>query len=189
MTRPYIVPSHSGYTAIEMVVVVSMATILIATLLVRFTPIHENIALNSTMHQLLLDIRRAQNMAVAVTRTGPVLAPARRFGMRLSSVPGSNTSYALFADGAGGTANNQYDAPGERIGSDKLLEGGIRVTSLSGGIPVLELLFYAPEGIPVFFDGSGNPIVTNVMTIVLSSPSGARTRTITVRITGQVDAQ
>ena len=186
----------SGFTIIEMAVVLAIITFISAAVLVSFTGLHEGAAVNRSARELALAIRRAQNMSFAVTRvdtaTGPRIPPA--VGVRFTV---GSPIYFIFADMvrdnmyADTVLDNAVDA--KVSNAEGIFEGGIKVASLLyydslGGahvVPVAHVIFVAPEATVVLTDAAGNSL-GDILEIGLASASGNAKRTVVVRTSGQV---
>ena len=163
-----------------------------ATVLVGFGASREGASLNRSARELALAIRRAQNMSLAVTQVDTTAGPKIPAAVGLYLTREGET-YFLFADLA---RNNKYDA-GDDVkisGADNLvLEGGVRIKSLvyyddAGSrqtLPNAHIIFAAPEAAMTLADTNGAAL-GELMEIELGTPSGRLTKTLTVRISGQV---
>jgi type II secretory pathway pseudopilin PulG len=183
---------NAGFTMVEVVVMLVIITAVSATVLVGFGSTRESASLNRSSRELALAIRRAQNMSLAVTQVetsaGPKIPPA--VGIRL--MQGGET-YFLFADLA---RDNKYDGGGDvKIPRDGDLpfERGVRIKSLvyytDAGrretVSTAHIIFAAPEAAIMLSDINGAPL-GQLMEAELGVPSGQLTKTITIRISGQI---
>ena len=89
-----------GFTVVEMIVVLAIVLLIGGQILVDFGSLNEASTLNRAAQELAFNIRRAQNMSLAVTgvKIGGVMQIPDGVGLRLSSQTGSNDSYFFFAD-------------------------------------------------------------------------------------------
>ncbi len=183
-----------GYTAIEMIVVISIMVAITSLVLVGFGTLNNTVALNRASRELAVGLRRAQNMSLAVSRN-PSFAgevpPA--YGVHLVL---DGTGYTLFAD-RGSPRNKKYDSsdPFEMI-SYTVFERNIRINrfldvdgdQITPAGNTLHVIFSAPEADPVITDGDGNTDATGLydkVDIILQSLSGEE-KTITIRVSGQI---
>lgn len=189
----------SGFTIIEVAVMLAIITAISAIVLISFTGLHESAAINRGARELALGIRRAQNMSFAIaqvdTQAGPVIPPA--IGVRVAV---DSPIYFLFADivqdnrYSDAVENNRADA--KISNSESAFEGRITVESLTAydalmvprSVPVAHVMFLAPEATVLLTDASGNS-VGDVLEIGLVSSSGATHARVVVRTSGQVSIQ
>ena len=185
--------SKDGFTLVEAMVIIAVITVISAQAIFSFAGLHEGSAINRSTRELALAIRKAQNMAFAVTQVeagGTYIIP-QAVGVRLSSAD-KPERYFIFADlVAGGARDNKYVAGDDaKIGSDGVFERGVKITSLKdkdgNSIPTAHIMFAAPEAVIALTDGDGNQFVSDKIDIELKSASGRLTKTITVRTSGQV---
>lgn len=180
----------SGYTMIEIVVMMAILTTISAIALYGFTGFSESGALNRGARELALAIRRSQNMALAVSQidfggTGEVPAAV---GVQFSQ---SSPYYFLFGDRLA-TRDNKYTDSTEKIGTDEILPRGVRISALTGFNPspvsyaTVHILFEPPEANVVLSD-NGSPALSigNRLEVELQSPSGNK-KTISVRESGEI---
>ena len=188
-------PAESGYTAIELIVVSSIMITISAIVLLGFGVLNDSVALNRSSRDLAVVLRRAQNMALAVTgiqAIGNVVPPA--VGIELTK---GSSVYYMFGDRNDVTSPNnfRYDSSNERI-QENTFDRGVRVKEfrVAGGIaftPVgnkLNIVFSAPEANPDITDGDGAGAPPDAVDIVLESGSG-KTKTITIRESGQISVK
>ena len=184
-----------GYTAIELIVVTSIIIIISTIVLLGFGVLNDSVALNRSSRDLAVVLRRAQNMALAVTGVSAIgneVPPA--VGIQLTQ--GAST-YLLFADRAGSFRDYKYGASdGEFIQSLRFDRNVIAYQFLDvDGDPispaegVLHIIFSAPEADLRITDGNGNgdPKWAKV-DIIFRSPSG-KTKILTVRESGQISVK
>jgi prepilin-type N-terminal cleavage/methylation domain-containing protein len=176
----------AGFTAAEIVVVIAIITIISGIALFNFGGFNEGAALNRSTQELALSIREAQNRALSITRVGTETPPA--IGVRLVQ---DATSYFLFADSD--IDGRFVDPPDIKVGSDALMVRGSRVGAIYGypggtktAFNIVHVIFLTPAAKAVFNDVSGNSIGDQI-DIELESASGNLTKTITVRVSGQVN--
>lgn len=187
------ISGRAGYTAIEFLVVISIMITISAIVLLGFGVLNDSVALNRSARDLAVVLRRAQNMALAVTNVSAIgneVPPA--VGIQLTK---GAVTYLLFADRAGTRDNKYGSSDGELIQSfrfdrnvivSKFLNVDGDEFSPAGGI--LNVIFFAPEAdlriTDVTCNFSCDPKWAKV-DIVFRSPSG-KEKTITVRESGQI---
>jgi Tfp pilus assembly protein FimT len=175
---------NGGYTATELVVVFAIIAFISGMVLISFTGLNENGALNRSAQELALGIRDAQNGALGVRRIASVTPVA--VGVQLNA---DSSIYFLFADDGDRVYSNPPDS---KIGLNKVFPRGITINSLTGfpsGVATtysaVHITFVAPESVALLSDGGGSP-VGDRLDIELITPSGNATRMVTVRTSGQV---
>ena len=176
-----------GFTILEMLISVSIILFISGQVLVSFSNLKETSTLTRAAQELAFNIRRAQNMSVAVVGVGigGTMQIPNAVGLRLSSAEGNNKRYFFFADQ--GASNGLYDGSTERIEPDILLPGNVSITSITGEVPEspgVHIIFYTPEATLLLSNGVGTPI-SNFVTITLTGPSGGIQR-VRIRMSGQV---
>jgi len=191
--------SLTGFTIIEVAVMLAIITAISAIVLVSFTGLHEGAAINRSAREMALGIRRAQNMSFAIaqvdTQAGPVIPPA--IGVRVAV---GSPIYFLFADivqdnkYSDTVQNNRVDAKVNN--GEATFEGGVTVGSLTAydalmvphSVSVAHVMFLAPEATVLLTDGAGDSL-GDVLEIGLVSASGAARARVVVRTSGQVSIQ
>lgn len=144
-----------GFTMIEIVVIISMILILSLVILSNFGGINERSLINRGARDLALAIRKAQNMSMAVTQvtlaSGEIATPPA-IGVKISSLPGENNTYTLFADVI--APNYRLDEGEQILGETGIFERNIIIKtvkdasgSLVGGSSnnMVYIFFAAPE--------------------------------------------
>ena len=185
----------AGFTMVEVVVMMSIITIISGIVLVSFTGLHEGAALNRSARELALAIRRAQNMSLAVTQietlVGPRIPPA--IGIRFEQGAGG---YFVFGDF---NRDNRYggelaeDERDVRITGDAVFEGNVKIRSVAyydafnnrQQVQVLYVIFAAPEAAVTLADADGISL-GDLAEIELVTASGQLTKRIVARTSGQV---
>lgn len=199
MARYSISHSKKGFTMIEIIVMLGIVTGISTVVLFSFGGLTGATALNRSIRELALNIRKVQNMSLAVTKistTQGFLAPPA-VGVFLTD---DSSSYFFFADMPFSSdprdRDNRYD--GELFGidgkvhnSDRKFERKVTINSLLAGsaeplVPyqIIHIIFSAPESDMIITDENGNS-VGNTLEIQLTTPTGA-TKKVIVRTTGQV---
>ena len=130
-------------------------------------------------------------MSLAVTQIevgsppAPQIPPA--VGVRLSTADPER--YFLFADL--GPLDYRYTGDSEKIqNTENIFDRRVRINRLADdngtNYSATHILFTAPEANLVISDGNGAVIPGEKIDIELASPSGNLTKTITVRLSGQI---
>lgn len=186
--------SLAGFTLVEVIVVVAVVGFISAQIFASFSGLNQASIFKRSAQELSFNIRRAQNMALAVAPVaiGGSLTIPQSVGIRITSSlndddgdgVSDNKEYFFFSDQ---NANGKYDGPGERIEPSIFLPGGMRITSITGSVfanQACHIIFYTPEARVALTQYNGNS-VGNFMNVTLTAPSGD---TITVRtlVSGQV---
>lgn len=181
------VPSSAfGFTAAEIVVMLTIITAISAQVLFSFTGLNEGASLHRSAQELGLAIRRAQNLSLAVRGVRPgdppgALVVPDAVGIRL--VPGS-AEYIIFADH--NPRDNIYSGASEIIGKPATFIRHVTIRTLTptsqGGA---HIILAAPEAAMTFWNNDASASLGDKLTIELRAPSG-QTATVEVRTSGQV---
>lgn len=179
---------------IEVVLVLSIMTVISSVVLVSFSGLNEGAAINRFARELALATRRAQNMSLAVTQilVGPPPSTPQlpsAVGIRFSTTPSESKSVFLFADLD--PRDNKYTDTSEKVSDSTILfERGIKINKIVNAQGALyataHILFTAPEATISFTDPNGVGIPGGELHIELVAPSGIYKKTITVRESGQI---
>jgi len=200
--------SLTGFTMIEIVVMLGILVLVSAMILGNFTGFNENGALIRAAQEVGVNLRKAQNTSLAVARV------TKQDG---TLYPYSPKSVGIHFDKTAGTASQQYtmffEDPTNISGSGPLglyqpgIDPIISVTSLLRGVAVkriyidapspcnnleytqADVIFTAPEANVIFSGDGASPINCAYMKIDLVSPTLNLTKTVTVRLTGQISVQ
>ncbi|MDZ4285353.1 MAG: type II secretion system protein [Candidatus Sungbacteria bacterium] len=183
-----------GFTLIEMVVAVGIVLLISTQVLISFSVLRESSQLKRSAQELSFSIRKAQNMAVAISavRVGGVIQIPKSASIRLTISTADangdgiqdNGEYFFFADQDG---DGVYDA-NERIEPNLIFPGNMQITSITGatnGNPGAHVIFYTPEARVALTNYNGTLLAASVMDIKVSAPSG-NFILVRVRISGQV---
>ncbi|MDP3727107.1 MAG: type II secretion system protein [bacterium] len=187
--------SLTGFTMVELVVMLGMLTFVASIVLASFPRLSQRIHLQRSGQQAALTLRRAQNMAFAVrqveTPSGRIIPPA--YGLYFDrATPGS---YLLFADleSESGTHDGMYRSGEDVIVETISLDPGVvigQIVSDLGGAnqpqQVLNISFTVPEARMAITNAA--LAVGESAQIELLGASGA-IRTIVVRTSGQIRVQ
>ena len=205
--------SLTGFSPIELLVVISIITLVSVSVILSFSGVGESIALNRAARELAHGIRRAQNTALAVTQVPIVKWPeavpesvriVRHVGIQLTTGSGS-TGYFLFVDidapgvAGVGPADRKYEEKSdgnadlhrdEKIaGSDFRFERNIRIAGFTECSPcpqTINIIFSAPEATAQIVNQDGGSSIGQKLDIELRAPSGSAARHVIIRSSGQV---
>lgn len=166
----------SGFTLIELMVVISIILILSAMIIPSYRQRAEILSLDRSANKLAQDLRRAQEMATAVREFQGIIPPGG-YGIYLKR---GDNFYILFAD----CNNNQrYDLIGnfcngfpEKV-EDLFLERKVKITNLSPASP-LTITFIPPA--PAI------NIVPPSLTAEIQLATNGQTRTIKINRAGLI---
>lgn len=185
----------NGFTMIEIVVILAIITALSVVVLFSFTGFNEGAAINRSVRELSLTLRRAQNMSLSVTQITigipaiPRIPPA--VGIMLVK---NQSSYFLFADLE--PRDNKYTDSSEKIGNDEIMERNIKISSITDDKGTeynsINIIFVAPEAVVLLSNDIGTDLTKaippiNTINIKLATPSGQLNKTISVRTSGQIN--
>lgn len=180
-----------------MIVTLAIFSIITGVILARYRDFSGGIILSNLAYEVAITVRQAQVYGLSVRDVGASNFNFR-YGIHLA-YPTNNT-FVLFADADG---NGRYTDGTEIVESLTTLQGntiqdfcgilasGVREcatnTLLSPSLGYLDIMFLRPNPDALFQTGRGG--VYQAAEIVVASPTTGRTRTITVRTTGQISVQ
>lgn len=201
---PEIKKLHAGFTIVEMLVSLSIVSMIMSTVLFNYSGFNDSLALNSAGREMAVAIRQAQTYGLTVKETA---AGGGQFtaGYGIYFNPTDNpTTYLIFVDTNG---NKKYDVgSGCGSGSTECIEGftlrnGVRITGICDGndacppqltVRSLSVSFLRPnpDASILFIDNGGGTAVGPSLTgkVVLTSPKGSTIK-VTIESTGQVFVQ
>lgn len=162
--------------------------------IISFSGLGQGVTLNRAVQELVGEIRKAQYAALAVVyapQTG--LPPSPAVGLRISI--GGTPPVLRFIDRTDCpdcVQNGQYDSAwDEKIGEYRFPDN-IRINRIlddqGNSYTATHILFQVPEASIRFTRDDGTAFPGNRMDIELTSSTGTR-KTVTVRITGQINAR
>ena len=185
--------STAGFSALEFIVSLSIIMLISAQILISFSSLGQNAALNEAAQELVGQIRKAQYTSLAVTYANVPIGgvPSYVFppavGIKFDMATPNQA--ILFADRneSGYTQNYKYNDTGERI-STYTLPANVKINTINGNTNgVFHILFTTPEATVYLTDGVGALLTPQSrLDIELIGAKGAK-KTITVQITGQVN--
>jgi len=184
----------AGLSLIELLVVISVVTLITAGLLIQHSGFNSTTLLNNLAYDVALSIRQAQAYGISVRNAGGSNFSA---GYGVNFDPTRPDSYVLFQD-LGSTPNNAYDHNGNTIDTDDpefverytlrrghVISNVCRVGSTSvcfdGGLTMMNIVFRRPNP-----DAIVNNTTSYEATVEISSQDGEAQRTIHVLPTGQI---
>ena len=199
-TRPKLV---CGFTLIELIVTISIATILLAITLFDYGTFNDRVALSSAGQKMAIAIRQAQTYGLSVKEvkvSGGNFSSA--YGLYFNPTDNSG-DYYIFSDS--NTIDRKYTVGNGCGGAvtecvEKItLRNGVKISNIystSVGIPAcaraLAITFLRPNpDADINFINNGGDICSSSQSIgkiVLTSPKNI-TLTITVENTGQISVQ
>jgi len=139
----------SGLTVLEALVVLFILTIASTLVIIDFRSSQNRFALQNSVQELALNIRRVQALAFQTKEEGGV-TPAR-YGIYINN-SSSRTSYILFGDQSGVGTQGLYDS-----GTDLIIEQ-IKFPSRVGFPTGIFARLYNSSGIPCGGGASGNAV-------------------------------
>lgn len=184
--------NSTGFTMVEIVVMMAIIVTISGMVLVSFGGLHEGAAVNRSARELGLAIRKIQNVSLSITHVDTLAGPQipRAVGMRLTQ---GAFGYTLFLDQ---DLNKKYD-PGSNppdaklTDGDQLFDGHATISSLKvDGAPagVVYVIFATPYADMVISDQNG-ALLGDTLEMTLTGPSGQIRKKVTVRTSGQVSIQ
>ena len=184
-----------GFTLIELMVVMSIATIMMAVLIFQQNKWSDQLSVNTQAYEMVLMIRQAQIYSLGVREDTGGTGDKFNVGYGIYMNQGNANQYIYFADRDG---DQKYDS-GEAI-ETKTFSRGVTIKDVCGssncffvgGGPLWQasISFFRPEtkaNIKLLNNG-GNPVDTPPVTIKLQS-SGGREVNIIAEANGQVSVQ
>ena len=188
-----ITKSGAGFTLIELIVVMAVATVVMTSVVIQQNVWNDRLAVNTQAYELVLMIRQAQIYALGV-REDKAGTETDKFnigyGVYFDTV---NTRYIYFADRNG---NLRYDS-GEEIGSPIIFTRGVTIKDVCGSSMCIytgggsfrqaNISFFRPNPgaiIKLLNNGGGN--ATNPPVTISLQSAGGKVYSVTVRTNGQV---
>lgn len=179
----------TGFTALELLIAVTIITLTSTMVLISFTGVHEWTAVNRAARELALAARRVQNIALSVTEVEAGFTPTTAQTVGLHIVSGSS-NYTLFLDK---NEDGVYGAGDVVIGDVMTFTGGIRIrgityidsTNMQQTTLLAHMIAVAPEATLKITNASGGTL-GETLQIEIGPPVGDAVRTITVRTSGQI---
>lgn len=186
----------------EMVVILSIMTVISAIVLFSFTGLSERGAINRSARELALALRSAQGMSLAVTQVGVGSPPVNKIppAVGIKFIRGTN-NYQIFADL--NPRDFKYTDSNEKIGDPKVMEKSVHIDSLiyydvlgiAGSAGAAHIIFAAPEATMEITDSNGVTLGNGERLEIQLSPSAAAScqeiinpcKKVIVRTSGQIN--
>lgn len=183
-----------GMSLIELLVVVTIVTLITGAVLVKHGTFNSTTLLNNLSYDIALSIRQAQAYGISVRSVGGTNFNAA-YGVSFD--PTRPDSYVLFQD-LGASPNNAYDHDGDVDDTDdaefverytlrrghtisKFCRVGSSSVCSGAGLTVLNIVFRRPNPDAIV---NGSP--SSGACISVTDATGAAQRTVTVLTTGQI---
>jgi prepilin-type N-terminal cleavage/methylation domain-containing protein len=192
-------PAQAGFTLVELIVVMTIATILLASVIVQQNQWNDSLAVNSQAYELALMVRQAQVYSLGV-REDTAGSGSNKFAVGYGIYFDSdNTRYIFFADrdNGSGEGNKRYDS-GEGIGDPIKFTRGVtikNVCGISGGSPKCiggsfqqaNILFFRPDPkANILLCNSGGVKKADPPVTISLQSAGGKVYSVTVQANGQV---
>ena len=188
-----------GFTLVEMIVVISIFTIMTGVVLANLPQFRERTALQLVAQKMAITIREAQVYGVGVKSFGTEFPSHGIYFYPTIGASNNLKSYVLFADDPSSSNNNKYDPPNEKV-TQYDLTGTVEIQTIetcsssssctpqAGG---MNIVFDRPKTEANFTDpSSGAPISSaSYANIIIVSNRSLETRTIQVWNTGQISVK
>lgn len=176
---------NAGYTLIELLMVVAIISIMAVAAFANYGANRKNIVLRQEAQKMILDLRRAQNMAMNVSKLSSTEIPSGGYGVHFDT--SSSGAYILYADIDNNAA---YSGAGEifitrTIGSPVVISAistGANLGSLKPASPV-DINFIPPD--PKVKINTNNNYFAKI-TLRYGSAGGPTKDVIINGITGQI---
>lgn len=184
----------TGFTMVEVVVMLAIITMLSAIVLASFGRLNEGAVLRGSVREAALAMRKAQNMSLSVRQImvgappQAVIPPA--VGVRFTK---GQSLYFFFADLAV-SRDFKYTDGSEKIGADERFLRNIYVKSFKNAMGTeftvpetqsIHVIFSAPEAAVAITNLNGADM-GNFIEIEFAALSGQQTKSVVVRTSGQI---
>lgn len=167
-----------GFTMVEMIVVIGIVTIIASIGIVSFRSGGRATDLTREAQTLALNLRRAQNMALA----GTLYQGATPGGYGIHLDAASPNSYVLFAD----LDNNKLFGAGEAVETVTFARNVV-ITGLAPAAS-LNIVYSPPEPTTTVYDDTGANL-GNTASAILGYSGAALSKTVNINISGQISVQ
>ncbi len=198
--------SRKGLTLIELIVVMTIATIIMTSLVVQQGKWNDELAVRTQAYELALMIRQAQIYSLGVREdTGGAGGDKFNigYGMHIDTRGAANDRYIFFADRDG---DKKYSGSGEDI-ENKVFTRGVTVNKVCNGslsIPLpsncgtgpsaaraVDISFFRPlpNAYIKFLDNGGSVVPLSPPAFLKVQSAGGQTVVIKVETNGQISIQ
>jgi Tfp pilus assembly protein FimT len=180
-----------AFGLIELMVSVSIITLVSAVILSRHTSFNGAVLLRNQTYEIAFAVRQAQLLAVS-GNTG-VAGASRQYGLHVNTA--NPTTYIVFQDN---NNNERYDGASEQIGNTGRLDSRFQIRDITnnGGTSLpttgVSIIFVRPNFDAAFYDASGNEITgvgevyIDIAQVGNTGTDAGDARRVEVSSTGQV---
>lgn len=168
--------NRSGFTLVEMLVSISIVSLMSGLFIANYKYSNYQAALTSTIQKTTSDLRLTQSYSLGAQEFGGSI-PGGGWGVRFNT--GTPTGYIIYADLNG---NHAYDS-GELL-KNVDFPANVRLDSTNKGA-VLNICFQPPDP-TTYLNGTVNDPIPAVVT--LKEINSQKTRTIIINFIGLIDA-
>jgi len=176
-------PAISGFTLVELLVCISIVTIVSAVILVRNNSFNGAVLLRNQSYELAFALRQAQLLAVSGTGN------TRQYGVFINTSAATKKQYIIFSDDDN---DERYDV-GEQVGLTGRLDSRFEIREAfanTTGSAQLSVIFRRPNFDGLFFNGSGGlldgPAYIDVAQVGKAGDSSGEVRRVSVTSSGQI---
>lgn len=181
----------NGFTLIEMLVSIMIIAVVSGIVMVNYGQGSKQNALARSAQKLVLDLRRAQNMATSTVAVNGQIANYYGLFFRLTPAARELNYLLYYEDGGNGCSGCGGSSP--IIGGEILeiirLESGIKIQSIDAPGNKINIAFSSPFGEISFIDDDGVAISPSFVTITLSFLDGSKTKNVIIYPSGQIEIQ
>jgi prepilin-type N-terminal cleavage/methylation domain-containing protein len=182
-----------GFSLIELVVTITIVTLITAIIMVRYSSFDSSILLNNQAYELALDIRETQVRAISI-QVGPVAGDpfASNFGLYFNST--QPNQYILFQDRELFGNVGRYDAPQETIGDPLTIDSRFRIATMyingnpANTVSDVSVLFKRPN-FDARISGPSFSNTESVHIVIESVRNSAARKTVVIYRSGQISVE
>ncbi|MBI5045971.1 MAG: prepilin-type N-terminal cleavage/methylation domain-containing protein [Candidatus Niyogibacteria bacterium] len=190
--------SSDAFTIVEMLVSISIFTIITSLVLTNYPKFSEHFALERTAQEVAQSFREAKTLSLAVTVTATELAVGTKTGYGVHFEQNSK-NYLIFSDIYPDIPNKIFDVNSDRIDSSYNIQADATVTGFCAGndcilnstFQMMDIVFTRPEPAITFFAGdSGAMLEQNEQNISIFITNGkGETKRVVVWKSGQISVK